>query len=631
MSATAASTSDHFQYIPLDWESWEIRLIRLPLFSEHEGDTQNADPGSEPVLQCELIHVHLDSDAPPAYRALSYTWGDIASGTRKICIHGKSWVLRANLYDALRQFQRSFRGSLNSRGEADEDHLLLWVDALCIDQKNDEERSSQVSKMRIICARAKQVLVWLGLESSTSGRAIVSVEEAIARVTDNQSCSSRRRATEIGDNLLHMLKTRKCTVDVDGLAELFGRPYWRRIWTVQELTAAREVLVWCGQALIELHKLSAVQHALQGGDEHFNHDIWTAWIWTPIIFIYGNVQDLQRFYATKDRLCGGGPFCAEQARMYLADVLFDKRSSMSDLTNIVREHEASDPRESDPRDMVYALASSINALRSQYLVIDYSKSIREVYTDFMIYVVGQDKTLNTWSSLTGKPSKLTGLPSWVVDWSAFHSDHVYLDLQTWGGHRPTAAGDTEVDSKFSQYQMTVRGLRIGNIDNISSKPVNSMNDGYEMFVPEYLSWFSLLRHIADTKDEQMIVLGHAFATNIASMATEPEDTRIRLYQQIAHSLFAFCLKHVHSTAPHGDAQAPVVEEQPNFEKNFLPTIRHYMWDRRFATTAKLRRLANVPARGGERRHPMYRVWLQNTHGVSTTRRRLPSCDRTLLG
>ncbi|KAK0634143.1 heterokaryon incompatibility, partial [Immersiella caudata] len=82
------------------------------------------------------------------YDALSYTWGNLAK-THEMKIGDASLPITTNLYMALRELRRKHT-------------LTLWVDAVCIDQSNCQERNHQVRMMRRIFSNASSVIVWLG-------------------------------------------------------------------------------------------------------------------------------------------------------------------------------------------------------------------------------------------------------------------------------------------------------------------------------------------------------------------------------------------------------------------------------------------------------------------------------------
>ncbi|PVH77480.1 hypothetical protein DL98DRAFT_367783, partial [Cadophora sp. DSE1049] len=105
-------------------------------------------PGAAPsIVECELRVVRLDS-APP-YEALSYVWGELNLSDYVIC-NGQIISITRNLGIALRH--------LRCRGET----RVVWIDALCINQDDADERSSQIKLMRQVYTRTWRVVVWLG-------------------------------------------------------------------------------------------------------------------------------------------------------------------------------------------------------------------------------------------------------------------------------------------------------------------------------------------------------------------------------------------------------------------------------------------------------------------------------------
>jgi hypothetical protein len=98
-------------------------------------------------LRCELKTVSLIER--PFYCALSYVWGD-PKVTKPILLHGQSVQVTTNLEAALRRLRHGA------------ETMMIWVDALCVDQKNDSEKSLQVAMMNQIYARCDHCVVWLG-------------------------------------------------------------------------------------------------------------------------------------------------------------------------------------------------------------------------------------------------------------------------------------------------------------------------------------------------------------------------------------------------------------------------------------------------------------------------------------
>lgn len=115
---------------PLDTERQEIRLLELV-------------PGNfEDALICNLKVTSLQESSH--YEALSYVWGD-PKETEEITICNQLYRARKTLARALRHLRKQ------------DETRILWVDAVCIDQENLEERNQQVKLMGQIYRQASSV------------------------------------------------------------------------------------------------------------------------------------------------------------------------------------------------------------------------------------------------------------------------------------------------------------------------------------------------------------------------------------------------------------------------------------------------------------------------------------------
>ncbi|KAF6810894.1 het domain protein, partial [Colletotrichum plurivorum] len=104
---------------------------------------------TDPVV-CSLVQILLAER--PRFAALSYMWGPELP-TETVRVNGRQFEVRKNLAGALRCLRRQMAGM--SVG-------LFWIDSLCINQADVEERSRQVRMMGQIYLRAQEVVVWLG-------------------------------------------------------------------------------------------------------------------------------------------------------------------------------------------------------------------------------------------------------------------------------------------------------------------------------------------------------------------------------------------------------------------------------------------------------------------------------------
>lgn len=154
-----------YQYLPL--KQTEIRIIQIKPY--------HADVSQ---IECSMEHVSLETNDVamqdwPEYLALSYAWG-ATSKERLHLTHGMNcngkWLrVTGHLWNGLKRFQefRSSRLSSGSLAMLPKDRIdyaaaALWVDAICINQNDDVEKSSQVQMMANIFSRAAPMILWLG-------------------------------------------------------------------------------------------------------------------------------------------------------------------------------------------------------------------------------------------------------------------------------------------------------------------------------------------------------------------------------------------------------------------------------------------------------------------------------------
>jgi hypothetical protein len=108
-------------------------------------------PGDDVGIRCELYETTLEL-SKSLYKALSYTWHTPQDSQKAIIsCNGRTLRIGTNLYAALRRLKQRTQP------------VTLWVDFLCINQADDEERTHQVSMMRDIFANCNEVIIWLGV------------------------------------------------------------------------------------------------------------------------------------------------------------------------------------------------------------------------------------------------------------------------------------------------------------------------------------------------------------------------------------------------------------------------------------------------------------------------------------
>ena len=202
------------RYTPLNDSQSEIRI--LTLYASDESDAP---------LQCALEVLPLESAGD--FIALSYCWG--APGLSiNLGVNNEVDAIQTNLWTFLHRL-RSLRG--RSR---------VWVDYLCINQRDYREKGPQVKLMADVFQRATAVYAWLG-ESSPE------IESSLANLHICQAKAqspSLHQATPLQYWPLHPAKVRL-------IRALSGYMYWRRIWIVQEVLLAQSLWIMVGNSLID--------------------------------------------------------------------------------------------------------------------------------------------------------------------------------------------------------------------------------------------------------------------------------------------------------------------------------------------------------------------------------------------
>lgn len=168
--------------------------------------------GEDAQLALELTEVNLDDK--PVYDAISYTWGE-DQFLQPIRINGRPCLIRRNIHTFLLELRR--RGCTTR----------LWVDAISIRQDDATEKGHQVHMIGDIFSRARKVLVWVGRHASHS--------EILFRDGPGFQPRKQRSGQEVADPDLAWI-------------QFTERPYWTRLWIVQELCLAREVIIHCGHS-----------------------------------------------------------------------------------------------------------------------------------------------------------------------------------------------------------------------------------------------------------------------------------------------------------------------------------------------------------------------------------------------
>nr|POE53567.1 heterokaryon incompatibility protein 6, or allele [Quercus suber] len=229
-------------------EPWETRL--LVLLPGRQADALSVEISAAALTYEKglgLVSEHRNVE----YEALSYTWGDQNLSHELYC--GDTTLhITANLATALVALRQ------------ERQRRYLWVDALCINQRDNEEKAAQIRNMKLIYGRASNVVVWLGLPGSDTLQAAnylneVPLEQQLSLLQQQQNETTdeekEQQLESIGTTFASSFVTQHDAPTFNstlrGLFDLGRRQWLSRVWILQEVYAASRITVRCGFCEIE--------------------------------------------------------------------------------------------------------------------------------------------------------------------------------------------------------------------------------------------------------------------------------------------------------------------------------------------------------------------------------------------
>jgi hypothetical protein len=240
-----------YPYSPLEPTDNSIRLLHI-----------QKGWSTEDII-CQLFESYPDQERGVAYKALSYTWGGSmhtpVPGLPKVIVDGYEIEITKNLYSALLQIRRHDRD------------VPLWVDAICINQQDLREKGHQVKQMGDVYEGAEEVLIWLGPSNANIDGLLESINWIDARATEAQAVGSKEDWRTL---CCRFTDQRPLGIGLDDqsilertLEELLQRPWFTRVWVLQEVAKARTARILCGSSSCPARTF-ALMPAILGLDVH---------------------------------------------------------------------------------------------------------------------------------------------------------------------------------------------------------------------------------------------------------------------------------------------------------------------------------------------------------------------------
>jgi hypothetical protein len=360
--------------VPLDHSQSKIRVWKFAI------------DASVDYISLDLIL--LDTDGSQKYTALSYVWGEPQS-LGCIFMNGAPLMITPSLY--------AFLSILLSNGEYTD--RFFWADQICIDQTDTAERNHQVGLMSKVFSGAEEVFASLG------------------------------DSPAFGVHLPYLYAKSFSHSEVISMADLLSRPYWSRLWIVQEILLAKTILFWLGGCQITQSFMKQFCLKFETNKEVFSGDAWyecRQWAAERGIIL---VED-----KLKDRLLQFGQLVdnSHGYTMPVHDLVIGAEGrSDGSLSSVLARY--SNKQCQDPRDKIFGLQALV--LPHQRIQIDYSMSMsrlrRLVFKHHFFPDIRSVSEFHTGSALQGR---------FIRPLSAYHE---LKDLQ---GHQILFASDERYGS-----------------------------------------------------------------------------------------------------------------------------------------------------------------------------------------
>lgn len=440
----------------------EIRLVSFK---------KNQSGASRFELQLE----HFESTKVPSYIALSYVWGD-PTNSHPVNVNCRDFNVTQNLYEALlhiNELSSIFEEGLCRQSESGQANLFLWVDAICINQRDIDEKSEQVPRMTEIFSSAYTVLIWLGAFEKL-GRKILGIELLLHLLESMSPLDQFAKPTltfvlspeprDPGEAATRLLET---------YMEIMRNDWFRRGWVVQEYALSQQKPCGLlGNALFSFQALNAVGSVLSQLLLERQDDLLKDWADSLGL----NPEIMNQF--------AFGPTCM---RDLIASREFREKSLADQLLSIIMNQ---CPKSTAvPHDKIYGLLGMVNlAQLPSQLTPNYRLSYGQVCKDYTRFIIESTKDLRI---LMFIGHALDGQPSWV---NGFHLDTPW--------HIEPAVRHTGFFSSDDR-SLAVEGVRYGKILSFFSGSKDMTGERMQEFYNTILVTAAEIRQqpVADTWEE----------------------------------------------------------------------------------------------------------------------------------
>ena len=253
--AISADSDESLHFPELDLSQESFRLIRLLPSRIHDSE-----------LSC-LLFSTTQHQWKGKYAAGSYVCGPTYP-QKMIYVNGSRFFVGENLY----AFLHACRKFAESQGRCM--GMVIWIDAICINQRSLKERGHQVGIMKNIFQNASVTYSWLGESHDDTDWLF----DTVSRTDSREILAKRRERVRFLSGLINVVK----------------RPYFTRLWILQEFVLAPQVHLLCGNKNLKLSKLAhhLQDPSLTSHDEIQQSIFFAMWKMRKTQFITSTFEDI---------------------------------------------------------------------------------------------------------------------------------------------------------------------------------------------------------------------------------------------------------------------------------------------------------------------------------------------------
>jgi hypothetical protein len=488
--------------------------------------TEPSESSSQFSYSFELKVVPLDNS--PKYEALSYTWGESQSDF-PITLNGRKFYITPSLGTALLY---ACRGRTTP----------IWIDQICINQKSDEERNAQLPLMSNIYSGAAEVRIWLGEAADGSDELMDALANAGRK---GRECGIETLLTR--ENFLRLnkwtggvdqndLPRRRPFLDlcqevippinIDSFKAWFSRPWFHRVWTVQEFALAATPSFVCGDKSVPVddvkyawivYGISPPSMRVAGPSPVLTEEPIPM---TPTPENLARQRDLMRrqneWHArlmSLHELIFMDPLTPLTSIRKRRQMLDDGSGPGSSLFEVLKSLMKSRRACMQPKDWIYGLLALPNDVKKLGIVPDYGLSNETVYSRFTRKAI-ENRNLEILRYSTYPKSYRSNYPSWVPDWASRpqpgtfdYADDSQIHLKPGEpGLLFNASGDTKasVTNVSDEQLLALQGFIVDEIEELGSPWLGgitqSNNSPERMETLSFLSSVRLLCLLSATKN-----------------------------------------------------------------------------------------------------------------------------------